>query len=95
MQRFWEYVKHNPRPAENSRKVAYVLPADYAYGFRGPADSIWGLWGPDTFSSRIWNEAITLTSQYGNAIDIVYEDTLQNHAYNYTKLIFWNGTIVT
>jgi hypothetical protein len=95
MQRFWEYVKHNPRPAETSGRIAYVLPTYYGYGFRGPTDSVWGLWGSDTFSSRIWNDANTLTSQYGNKLDIVYEDTLQNHAYNYTKLIFWNGTTVT
>ena len=48
MQRFWNYAKHNPRPAETSQRTAYVLPKDYAYGFRGPADSVWGLWGPDT-----------------------------------------------
>jgi hypothetical protein len=95
MQRFWDYVKHNPTPAETSQRTAYVLPADYAYGFRGPADKIWGLWGPDQLSSKVWNDANTLTSQYGNGLDIVYEDVLQTHAYNYSRLIFWNGTIKT
>jgi hypothetical protein len=95
MQRFWTYVKHNPRPTETSQRTAYVLPADYAYGFRGSADSIWGLWGPDALSSKIWNDANTLTNQYGNGLDTVYEDALQNHAYNYSRLIFWNGTTIT
>ncbi len=94
MQRFWDYVKHNPQPAESSNRISYVLPKDYAYGFRGPTDSIWGLWGPDKFSSKIWNDVTHLASQYGNRLDIVYEDSLQNHPYNFTKLIFWNGTTV-
>ncbi|MGE5637734.1 MAG: hypothetical protein ACM3WQ_03410 [Chloroflexota bacterium] len=92
IQRFWNYVKHNPQPAEYGDRMAYVLPKDYAYGFRGPTDSIWGLWGPDKFSSKIWSDVTSLVSQYGNRLDIVYEDSLQIHAYNYTRLIFWNGT---
>ena len=92
MQRFWDYAKQNPRSTETSQRVAYVLPADYAYGFRGPADSIWGLWEPDQLSSRVWNDAKALTSQYGNNLDIIYEDALHSHSYNYSGLIFWNGT---
>jgi hypothetical protein len=94
MRQFWDYAKHNPRPAETGERVAYVLPKDYAYGFRGPSDSVWGLWGPDELSSKVWNDANNLASQYGSKLDIVYEETLQNHAFNYTKLIFWNGTII-
>lgn len=94
MQQFWDYVKHNPRPVETNPRAAYVLPADYAYGFRGPADSVWGLWGPDALSSKVWSDANTLTSQYGNGLDIVYEDALQRDAYNYSRLIYWNGTTV-
>jgi hypothetical protein len=52
------------------------------------------LWGPDELSSKVWNDANNLASQYGSKLDIVYEETLQNHAFNYTKLIFWNGTII-
>jgi hypothetical protein len=94
LQRFWQYVKQNPNPAVPSDRVAYVLPKDYAYGFRGPADSMWGLWGPDDLSSRIWDDSNRLVNQYGSALDIVYEDTLQNHAFNYSRLIFWNGTLI-
>ena len=95
LQQFWQYVKHNPRTTEISERVAYVLPKDYAYGFRGPNDSIWGLWGPDDLSTTVWNEANTLTNQYGPALDIVYEDSLQKSAFNYSRLVFWNGTTST
>ena len=94
MQKFWMYVKHNPRTGESNQRVAYVLPKDYAYGFRGPSDSIWGLWGPDELSSKIWNDANNLASQYRDKLDIIYEDTVHNSVYNYTKLYYWNGTIV-
>ena len=95
LQQFWQYFKHNPKPALPSERVAYVLPKDYAYGFRGPTDSIWGLWNADELSSKVWNDANTLLNQYGSALDIVYEDGLQNHAFNYSRLVFWNGTILT
>jgi hypothetical protein len=95
MQQFWQYVKHNPRQAVPGERVAYVLPKDYAYGFRGPADSIWGLWGPDELSSKIWNEANELSEQHGSALDIIYEDSILTHALPYYKLVFWNGTILT
>lgn len=93
LRQFWQYVKQNPKPAVPNERVAYVLPKDYAYGFRGLTDNIWGLWGPDNLSSKIWNDANTLADQYGSALDIIYEDTLQNHAFSYSKLVFWNGTI--
>ena len=42
LQQFWTYVKENPRTnGLQNKRVAYVLPADYAYGFRGPDDKIW------------------------------------------------------
>jgi hypothetical protein len=95
LQQFWQYVKHNPNPALPNERVAYVLPKDYAYGFRGPADSIWGLWGPDELSSKIWNDVNELVQQHGAALDIIYEDSILTHALPYYKLVFWNGTILT
>ena len=48
MKQFWQYVKANPRTITPvSDRTAYVLPEDYAYGFRGPNDKIWGLWQAD------------------------------------------------
>lgn len=94
MQRFWEYVKHNPRSDDTDERVAYVLSKDYGYGFRGSSDSIWGLWGPDEISSRVWNDANDLIGQHGRKLDIIYENTLQNHAFQYYEAVFWNGTVL-
>jgi hypothetical protein len=96
LKQFWQYVKDNPRTTEAIEdKVAYVLPKDYGYGFRGPDDKIWGLWGPDDRSPKIWNDVSTLVEQYKPIMDIIYEDDLHSSTFKYSKFIFWNGTTIT
>jgi len=96
LKQFWQYVKDNPR-TDNSinDRVAYVLPKDYGYGFRGPDDKIWGLWEADNDSSKIWNDVSTLVEQYKPRMDIIYEGNLQFSTFKYSKLVFWNGTTMT
>jgi hypothetical protein len=95
LKRFWQYAIDNPRASDPiSHKVAYVLPKDYAYGFRGPDDKIWGLWEADEFSLEISTALGGLIDTYQNRLDIIYDDELQtNSAYGYTGFIFWNGTV--
>jgi hypothetical protein len=96
LKRFWRYMKENPRTSDAvDERVAYVLPKDYGFGFRGPDDTIWGLWDADNLSSQIWNDANALVEQYKPLMDIVYEDDLQSATFKYSKLIFWNGTTIT
>jgi hypothetical protein len=93
MKKFWNYVKANPRKENDVQdKVAFVLPADYGYGFRGPNDTIWGLWSADNLSANIWNSVNSLVEQYKINIDVIYDDDLQFSISNYSKLIFWNET---
>ena len=95
LRRFWQYATDNPRPSDPpSDRVAYVLPKDYAYGFRGPDDTIWGLWEADAFSLEISTEVGGLIDRYQNRLDIIYDDGLEtNSSYGYSQLIFWNGTV--
>jgi hypothetical protein len=97
LKRFWQYATDNPRPSTPpSDRVAYVLPKDYGYGFRGPNDTIWGLWEAANYtdSFRISTEVGALIDEYQNRLDIIYDDGLQaNSSYGYSKLIFWNGTV--
>jgi hypothetical protein len=96
LKEFGQYVKKNPRTVGlSSDRVVYVLPKDYGYGFRGPNDTIWGLWEADNLSSQIWNDLNTLVDQYQTKMDIIYEDALRNSTFEYRKLIFWNGTTLT
>jgi hypothetical protein len=97
LKQFWQYATDNPRPsAPPSDRVAYVLPKDYGYGFRGPNDTIWGLWGADDYeySLKISTEVGALIEEYQNRLDVIYDDGLKaNSSYGYSKLIFWNGTV--
>ena len=94
MKQFWNYVQEHPRGQSNVHdRVAFVLPADYGYGLRGPNDSIWGLWPADNLSANIWSNVTSLAEQYKSNFDIVYQDNLQSNEINYGKLVFWNGTV--
>jgi hypothetical protein len=96
LKQFWQYIKNNPRTTDTSEdRVAYVLPKDYGYGFRGPNDTIWGLWKANNLYSKIWNDVSTLVEQYKPRMNIIYEDDLQSSTFKYSKLIFWNGTTIT
>jgi hypothetical protein len=93
MQKFWEYHKVTPQP-EKVAEVAYVLPEDYGYGFRGPDDKIWGLWSPDELSPKVWNDVTDLLESYGPKLDIIYEVAAPEIQQQYNLLIFWNGTTI-
>jgi len=91
MQRFWEYQKDTIQP-EKVAEVAYVLPKDYGYGFRGSDDKIWGLWGPDDLSPKVWNDVTGLLEVYGSKLDIIYEPATPEIRQHYKTLVFWNNT---
>jgi hypothetical protein len=94
---FWQYAKDNPLSSNPVRnRVAYVLPNGYGYGFRGPKDSVWGLWAADDFSLATSTELGSLIDKYQNRLDIIYDDGLEAiNSYGYSRLIFWNGTVLT
>ena len=95
LKQFSEYAHKNPRNSEpTSEKTAFVLPKDFAYGFRGPADKIWGLWEADAFSYDMSVQLGNLLQQYGNNLDIIYDDEVDYSSLGYSKYIFWNGTVL-
>ena len=93
---FWNYTQLCPPNEEFPAETAYVLPSDYGYGFRGPVDRIWGVFGPDALSPVIWNATNSLIQKYGIKLDIVYETKTDSVPVTlpYKKLIYWNGTVV-
>lgn len=96
LKKFWSYVQSNPdRHGSVEGDVAYVLPRDYGYGFRGPADNIWGLWGADQLSKKVWDDANSLVDRYDTRLDIVYDDPEFSDAivHRYDELFFWNETV--
>jgi hypothetical protein len=90
---FWNYTKENPRKiATTSKRVAFVLPKDFGYGFRGPDDKIWGLWEADNLSLEISTDLGFYLEEHKNKLDIIYYDGIETPN-SYNKYIFWNGTI--
>ena len=95
LERFWQYTKEHPRPADLlDGRVAFVLPKDYGYGFRGPDDKVWGLWENDELSSKLSGDLGILLEQYGSKLDVIYDDGLEFDD-TYKQYFFWNGTSFT
>jgi hypothetical protein len=96
LKQFWQYSQQNPRKSNLvSDRTAYVLPKDYAYGFRGPNDKIWGLWEADNLSSTISIELGNLLQQYNFKLDIIYQDSLGlGSTQEYQSVIYSNSSAV-
>jgi hypothetical protein len=94
MQQFWQYAQSTPRSKNSiSTRTAYVLPDDYAYGFRGPEvdDKIWGLWNADSTTMDISMSIASLLGMNGTNLDIIYPETLQPvGSLGYDIIVYWN-----
>jgi hypothetical protein len=94
--KFWDYTRNNPyNRGVNEAKVVYVLPKDYGFGFRRADDTIWGLWGANELSGKVWSDVNKLIVQYGSQLDVVYDDPEFMDAVKsrYDRLFFWNETL--
>jgi hypothetical protein len=60
---------------------------------RNPDDKIWGMWGPDEKSAKIWEISRKLLSDYGLRLDIIYDDPAFPLADKYPKVYYWNETV--
>jgi len=72
MKNFWKYINESPQPTKDPAEIAYILPLDYGFGYRGPNDTIWGIWPADAFSQKIWSDTADLIATHGMNVDIVY-----------------------
>jgi hypothetical protein len=94
LKRLWSEVNQNPRNTDAGQaEAALVLPRNYGWGMRTPNDCIWGFWGPDEKSSKIWYNSRKLLAQYGTSLDIVYDDPAFPVAGRYPRIYYWNQTI--
>jgi hypothetical protein len=96
LKKFWDYYHSNPQNFNSQKaKVAYVLPQDYAFGLRRADDGIWGLFGRDELSGKVWSDVNKLVDLYGFGLDIVYDEpgVVDVARTRYERLVFWNETI--
>jgi hypothetical protein len=97
MSKFWNDIHNDtitftPSPAE----AAYVLPNDYGFGFRSPTDSIWGLFPPDAYTSKIWCDTQFLIANYSYNLNIIYADPQVVNAQtlrSYKAVYYYNQTV--
>ena len=95
LEEFWQYTLDNPRNGTQiEKRVAFVLPKDYGYGFRGPEDKIWGLWEDTVLSLEMSHHLGSFLEEYGTSLDIIYGDEIKTNEI-YSKYIFWNGIIIS
>lgn len=97
LKRFWDTLHSNPSSfGSNKPQVAYVVPADYGFGFRYPDDHIWGLFLSDTLSTKIYDDVNnTLIPTYGAHFDILYNEpqVIDPILKDYSKVFYWNQTL--
>ena len=74
LKNFWAYIHQNPeRQGSVKANVALVVPRNLGFGFRNAFDTIWGADG-DSLSQAIWVDTNKYINQYGDRVDIVYND---------------------
>lgn len=75
LKNFWIYIQQNPS-AHGIQKadVALVVPQDLGFGFRSEQDTVRGFAG-DALSRAVWSKVNSYTNQYGDRVDIVYNDS--------------------
>jgi len=98
LQVFWSDIHTNPGQfGSNPAEAAYVLPANFGFGFRNPDDTIWGLFPAtnDTSTGKIWNDTQILLATYDSKLNIIYDspDVIGPTLNDYTKVFYWNQTI--
>ncbi len=95
LERFWQKLQSDPEGfGDNSAEAAYIVPADYGFGFRNPGDRIWGIFPNDTLSAKIYADVQTLTDRYGARFDILYDGAEAAAILgNYRQVFYWNQTI--
>jgi hypothetical protein len=97
LKKFWEVLHSNPDSfSSNKAEVAYIVPADYGFGFRNPTDRIWGLFPSDALSTKIYDDVNnTLMTKYSSRFDILYNEpqTIDHILGDYSKVFYWNQTV--
>ena len=104
---FWQYAQQHPRSANQlGARSAYVLPPDFAYSFRSPNDTVWGLWNSNwngttslNFVADVSMCVVTYLQMFGPELDVMYPSingTAISMAHlaslGYQHVIYWNDT---
>ncbi len=96
LERFWTTMQTSPRSfGENRAEVAYVVPADYGFGFGSIDDRIWGLFPSDSLSAKVYGDVEALTNRYGAKVDVLLDEpeVIAPLLGDYRQVFYWNQTL--
>ena len=96
LENFWNTLHSNPDSfGSNPASVAYVVPADFGFGFRSATDTIWGMFPADAQAEKIYNDVTVLTAKYGAKLDILYDepDLTTSKLSKYATVYYYNQTV--
>ena len=95
LQKFWVTLHTNPQSLSKTQsRVAYVVPADYGFGFRNANDSVWGQFPSDNLSQKIYNDTQILIGKYGANLSILFDGPeTKAKLPGYSAIYYYNQTI--
>ena len=97
LQTFWDDIHTTPRQfGSSAAEAAYVVPANFGFGFRSVDDTIWGLFPATNYSytAKIWSDTQLLLSRYQYRLNIIYNTTVIEPTLNeYAKVFYYNQTV--
>jgi hypothetical protein len=93
LKKFWDYVKLHPNKHGICKSsTAYLIPKNFAFGFRMESDTIWGLWH-DSLGGKVWSDVVKLIEKYGCSVNIIYEEQeFASHFSKYKQIFRWDQT---
>jgi len=95
LERFWMDIEVHKDLLHGSveAEAVLVLPMNYGWGMRFPNDRNW-YWQAGERAEKIWNLSVSLISEYGNGIDIIYDDPTFPIDSKYKRIYYWNESYV-
>ncbi|MCW4000884.1 MAG: hypothetical protein NWE93_11655 [Candidatus Bathyarchaeota archaeon] len=90
LEQFWTDTVNNASVIRGQVKAeaAFVLPQDFGSGLRRQDDVVWGLWEPTEGEQQVWLQLQNAIAEYGEKLDIVYNDTAYPAVGKYSELIY-------
>ncbi len=98
LQTFWNDIHTTPGQFGSSpAEAAYVVPANFGFGFRSAEDTIWGLFPAANYSytAKIWSDTQLLLAKYSNRLNIIFDNqtVIESTLNEYAKVFYYNQVV--
>ena len=98
LQNFWSGLRESSKEFGSERaSIAYVVPANFGFGFRSAQDTIWGLFPASSYpyTQKIWNDTQTLLTKYEDMVNIIFDNqtVIQPKLKQYSEIYYYNQSV--